>query len=127
AVESLLARRVEGARGAWVVGIVPPAEPDALREAADRIRAGLKRGAAALAAVGDGKGSWLAVVTEGVAQAAHLTAADILKAGGIRGGGRPTLAQGGGKDPELVPEQLRKMAEFLASRLETAMLETWTA
>jgi len=26
-----------------------------------------------------------------------------------------------------VPEQLRKMAEFLAARLESAMAETWNA
>ena len=34
---------------------------------------------------------------------------------------------GGGKDVALVPDQLRKMAEFLAARLESAMAETWEA
>ena len=37
------------------------------------------------------------------------------------------LAQGGGKDVAQVPDQLRKMAEFLAARLESAMAETWNA
>ena len=60
--------------------------------------------------------AWIAVVTDDLAKA--LPASEILKAGGVGGGGKPNLAQGGGKDVALVPEQLRKMAEFLETAME---------
>ncbi|MGH7724202.1 MAG: alanine--tRNA ligase [Candidatus Eiseniibacteriota bacterium] len=126
AVKSLLARKVEGARGSWVVGTLPAADPQALREAADVVRGGLSSGGAAFASVGNGKVAWIAVLTDDVAKNAGLTAADILKAGGVGGGGKPNLAQGGGKDASDVPGQLRKMAEYLAGRFESAMADTWT-
>ena len=45
----------------------------------------------------------------------------------MKGGGKPDLAQGGGQDVAAVPGQLKKMADFLASKLESATAETWTA
>jgi len=95
-----------------------------LREAADLVRGALHTGAAAFASVGDDKVAWMAVVTDDLAGAKALVAGDVLKAGGVGGGGKPNLAQGGGKDVALVPEQLKKMAEFLAQRLESAPAET---
>ena len=127
AVRTLAERKVEGQKGAWVVGTLPPADANALREAADVVRGALGSGAAAFACVGDGKAAWLAVVTDDLASTKALVAADILKAAGVGGGGKPNLAQGGGKDVAQVPDQLRKMAEFLAARLESAMAETWNA
>jgi alanyl-tRNA synthetase len=126
AVRALAEKKVEGAKGAWVVGTVPAADGGALREAADAARGALGSGGAAFACLGDGKVTWMAVVTDDLANARALVAADILNAGGIKGGGKPNLAQGGGKDAQSVPDQLRKMAEFLAARLESAMAETWT-
>ena len=126
AVKALAERKVEGAKGAWVVGTLPPADANALREAADVARGALGSGAAAFACVSDDKVAWFAVVTDDLANAKTLLASEILKAGGVGGGGKPNLAQGGGKDVPHVPEQLRKMAEFLAARLESAMADTWT-
>jgi len=122
AVRTLAEKKVEGAKGAWVVGQLPPADAGALREAADVARGALGSGAAAFACVGDGKVAWLAVVTDDLAKS--LPAAEILKAGGVGGGGKPNLAQGGGKDVAQVPDQLRRMAEFLSARLESAMADT---
>ena len=47
AVQALLAKKVEGAKGSWVVGQLPLADPGALREAADEVRTALGSGAAA--------------------------------------------------------------------------------
>ena len=124
AVRAHLERRVVGQKGAWVVGALPKADGSALREAADLVRGALHTGAAAFASVGDDKVAWMAVVTDDLAGAKALVAGDVLKAGGVGGGGKPNLAQGGGKDVALVPEQLKKMAEFLAQRLESAPAET---
>ncbi len=126
AVRTLLARKVDGARGSWVVGTLPAADPQALREAADVVRSGLGTGGAAFASVGDGKVAWMAVLTDDVARGQGLVAAEILRAGDVGGGGKPNLAQGGGKDATAVPGQLRRMAEYLAQRFESAMAETWT-
>jgi alanyl-tRNA synthetase len=124
---AIVARKVEGAKGAWVVGRLEGADAAALRDAADRVREALGSGAAVFAAVGDGKVSWTVIVTADLAQAKVLAAGDVLKAGEVKGGGKPDLAQGGGQDVAAVPGQLRKMAEFLAQKLESAAAETWTA
>jgi len=71
--------------------------------------------------------AWLAVVTDDLANSKTLVAADVLKAGGVGGGGKPNLAQGGGKDKAEVPEQLQKMADFLAQRLDSAAAPTGEA
>jgi alanyl-tRNA synthetase len=124
---AVVGRKVEGAKGSWVVGRLDGADPAALRDAADAIRRALVSGAAAFAAVDEGKVSWIVVVTTDLAQGKTLAAGDVLKAADIRGGGRPEFAQGGGQDVTAVPGQLRKMADFLAQKLESAAAETWTA
>jgi alanyl-tRNA synthetase len=120
AVRALLEKKVEGKKGSWIVGALPAADPGALREAADEVRTALGSGAAAFASVGDGKVAWIAVVTDDLVKTKALAAADVLKAGGVGGGGKPNLAQGGGKDAAAVPAQLRAMGEFLAERFESA-------
>jgi alanyl-tRNA synthetase len=124
---AVVRRKVEGARGAWVVGRLDGADPAALRDAADQVRQALGSGAAAFAAVNEGKVSWIVIVTGDLARAKALAAGDVLKAADIRGGGKPEFAQGGGQDVTAVPGQLKKMADFLALTLESAPAETWTA
>src|SRR5439155_17148621 len=124
AVRAHLANKIEGARGAWVVGTLPAADASALREAADVVRGALHTGGAAFAALAEDKVTWLAVVTDDLAGSKALVASDVLKAGGVSGGGKPNLAQGGGKDAQAVPDQLKKMADVLAQRLESAAAPT---
>jgi len=76
-------------------------DANGMRALADQLRDKLKSGVVALGAVNDGKVSLLVVVTKDLI--ARLKAGDIIKAmaaevGGT-GGGRPEMAQAGGKDP----------------------------
>jgi alanyl-tRNA synthetase len=122
---AIVGRKVEGQKGAWVVGRLDGADASALRDAADAVRRALGTGAAAFAAVNEGKVSWIVIVTADLAQARALAAGDVLKAADIKGGGKPEFAQGGGQDVDLVPGQLKKMADFLAQKLESAAAATW--
>jgi len=81
---------------------------DALRYVGDAVRRGLASGVAVLGAVIDGRPQFLALVSPDLTQRG-LHAGQILKqvasiAGG--GGGRPDMAQGGGKDPGKLDEAL---------------------
>ncbi len=91
-------------------------EPRTLREMADRMRQ--KHGSAVVAlgsVLGDGKVALLVAVTPDLI--AKIKAGDIIKeiapiVGGT-GGGRPDLAQAGGKDASKLDEALAKVAELV--------------
>ena len=89
-----------------------------LRTFADSIRDRLKSGVILLGSVKEEKVSLLAVVTKELSGRFH--AGEILKEvasviGGT-GGGRPEMAQGGGKDAERLDEALAKGWEWIKSR-----------
>jgi alanyl-tRNA synthetase len=82
-----------------------------MRALADQLRDKLKSGVVALGAANDGKVSLLVVVTKDLI--ARLKAGDIIKemaaeVGGT-GGGRPEMAQAGGKDPARLDIALEKV------------------
>jgi alanyl-tRNA synthetase len=82
-----------------------------MRALADQLRDKLKSGVVALGAANDGKVSLLVVVTKDLI--ARLKAGDIIKemaseVGGT-GGGRPEMAQAGGKDPAKLDVALEKV------------------
>jgi alanyl-tRNA synthetase len=82
-----------------------------LRALADQLRDKLKSGVIALGGVTDGKVSLLVVVTKdltGTLRAGELIK-DMAAAVGGTGGGRPELAQAGGKDPEGLPAALDRI------------------
>ncbi len=91
-------------------------EPRTLREIADKLRQ--KHGSAVVALgsdVGEGKVALLVAVTPDLASRAK--AGDIVKqiapiVGGT-GGGRPDMAQAGGKDPAKLDEALAKVADLI--------------
>ena len=79
-----------------------------LRETGDKLRDKLGSGVLVLAGVGADKVTLVAMVTKDLVGRFHAgkllgVAAEIL---GGKGGGKPDLAQGGGKDPAKVPEAL---------------------
>jgi alanyl-tRNA synthetase len=89
--------------------IVDGVDMDGLREMADWFRNRVDSGVAVLAAVSDHKPLIIVAVTEDLNKRG-LKAGDIVRevaqmvGGG--GGGRPTLAQAGGKDPDKLPEAM---------------------
>ena len=91
-----------------------------MRALADQLRDKLKSGVVALGAANDGKVSLLVVVTKDLI--ARLKAGDIIKemaaeVGGT-GGGRPEMAQAGGKDPARLDIALEKVFGLVERMLE---------
>jgi alanyl-tRNA synthetase len=92
-----------------------------MRALADQVRDKLKSGVVALgAATGDGKVSLLVVVTKDLVD--RLKAGDLIKplaaeVGGT-GGGRPEMAQAGGKDPSRLDAALEKIFSLVESSLQ---------
>jgi alanyl-tRNA synthetase len=85
----------------------------ALRETGDNLRDRIGSGIIVLAGVGEDKVSLLAIVTKDLTKRFHAgklleVAAAVL---GGRGGGRPDMAQGGGKDASKVPEALERVIQ----------------
>ena len=104
----LLAAKVEGV------------EPGALRDLGDQLKDKLGEGVVVLAAVNGGKVNLLAMATES-AQKAGAHAGNLIKGVaaivGGGGGGRPNMAQAGGKNPEKVQEAVDAAAEILEGQL----------
>jgi len=91
-----------------------------MRALADQLRDKLKSGVVALGAANDGKVSLLVVVTKDLI--ARLKAGDLIKemaaeVGGT-GGGRPEMAQAGGKDPARLDVALEKVFGLVERLLE---------
>ena len=99
----------------------PAADADTLRGLADRFRQRYPSSVAVLASVAeDGKPTLIAAVTEDLVKRG-LNAGELVKfvaaplGGG--GGGRPTLAQAGGKDAARLDEALASVAGWLQGKL----------
>ncbi|MBP8154686.1 MAG: alanine--tRNA ligase [Nitrospira sp.] len=91
-----------------------------MRALADQLRDKLRSGVVALGAANDGKVSLLVVVTKDLV--GHLKAGDLIKemateVGGT-GGGRPEMAQAGGKNPEGLGTALEKVFGLVQKALE---------
>ena len=91
-----------------------------MRALADQLRDKLKSGVVALGAANDGKVSLLVVVTKDLIT--RLKAGDLIKemaaeVGGT-GGGRPEMAQAGGKDPARLDSALEKVFGLVERMLE---------
>ncbi len=101
--------------------ILPDADMDALREMADKFRLKYESGVALLASEHNGKPILIAAVTEDLVKRG-LNAGSLVKqvAGvvGGGGGGRPTLAQAGGKDPAKLAEALDQVAAYIREKLK---------
>lgn len=92
-----------------------------LRELGDQLKDKVGQGVVVLASSLDGKVNLIAMVTEeAMAQGAH--AGNLIKGianlVGGGGGGRPNMAQAGGKNPSGIPDAIGKVQEVLAEQLK---------
>ena len=115
------ALEVEGVR--VVASRVEVADVASLRSMADGLRGGLKMGVGVLAAELGGKASFIAVVTDDLIAERQLKAGDIVRevaqmAGGS-GGGKPHMAQAGGKDLDQVDNAIAAVTEIVTRQLQT--------
>jgi alanyl-tRNA synthetase len=125
-LEAEMVRLAESAepapQGKWVVAeIAADAGADAARDAADRLRGQLKRGAAVLALRGEGKLTFLAVVTDDLIAEKRLRADELVRAvakvTGGSGGGKPHLSLAGGKDITKLPDALAEARRLIGQAL----------
>ena len=118
-----LERLLQGAilvGGVRVVGAqVEAADSKGMRELGDRLREQIGSGVVALAAQADGKVAWVTMVTKDLVGRLHAgnLARDLAKLTGGGGGGRPDVAEAGGKEPARIPEALAKLPEFVRVQL----------
>jgi alanyl-tRNA synthetase len=93
------ARQVNGV--AVVAGRIDGLDGDALRAVADRLRDRLGSGVVCVGSVVDGKVNLVAAVTKDLTRRFHAgkLVQEVARAVGGGGGGRPDLAQAGGKEP----------------------------
>ena len=107
------ARDIGGARA--VIAQVSEPDPKALRELVDTFKGKLKSGIVVLAADADGKAALAAGVTKDLTDRFH--AGEILKEAALvvggKGGGRPDMAQAGGKDVAKLDAALKKAVEVI--------------
>ena len=91
-----------------------------LRELGDQLKEKLGEGVVVIASDCDGKVNLIAMVTEEVmkkgAHAGNLIKGIAALVGG-GGGGRPNMAQAGGKNPAGIPDAIAKVAEVLEAQV----------
>lgn len=103
-----------------LTALLSHADADTLRQMTDRFRQQYPSGVVVLGSALEGKPTLIAAVTDDLVKRG-VKAGDLVKEisqkiGGS-GGGRPTLAQAGGKDADRLPEALDGVAPFVASKL----------
>jgi len=101
--------------------LIPNADVDALRSLADQFRQKHPSGVVVLGTVINEKPSLIAAVTPDLIRRG-LKAGDLIKrvaqVVGGGGGGRPDMAQAGGKDPAKLPEALAQVESYIQENLK---------
>jgi len=104
-----------------IKAILPNADMDTLREMADKFRDKHTHGMAILASIQNEKPILVATVTDDLVKrgfhAGHL-AQKVAKVIGGSGGGRPNLAQAGGKDPVKLAEALDQVQVYIRETIQ---------
>ena len=104
----------------FIAASVPGIDMNGLRELGDQLKVKTEGGVVVLISEKDGKVNLIAMAgDEAAAKGAH--AGNLIKAVapivGGGGGGRPQMAQAGGKNPEGIPAVLEKAKEVLAGQI----------
>lgn len=121
AMDSLVnsAQEIAGVR--VVASEVSPSDMEAFRDMGDELRNALGSGVGVLGANLSGKASVIAVVTDDLVgrgiQAGNVVKAVAQLVGG-GGGGKPHMAQAGGKFPEKIGEALAQVPDIVRAQLE---------
>lgn len=100
---------------------VTAADMDALRNMGDMLRDKLGSGIVVLGSVAEEKVNFVAMVTKDVvAKGAHAgnIVKEVAKVAGGGGGGRPDMAQAGGKDPAKLEEALAQVNKVVTGQLQ---------
>jgi alanyl-tRNA synthetase len=108
------ARQVNGV--AVVAGRIDGLDGDGLRAVVDRLRDRLGSGIVLVGGVVDGKVNLVAAVTKDLAKRFHAgkLVQEVARAVGGSGGGRPDLAQAGGKEPAKLDAALESVYDAVA-------------
>jgi len=103
-----------------VTGIVDDLDKSALRNLADELRAQVQHGVVVLGTTSGDKVSIVATVTPTLTPKVHAgkLVKEISAIVGGSGGGRPDMAEAGGKDPSKLNQALQSVGPFLASILQ---------
>ncbi|HHU30189.1 MAG TPA: alanine--tRNA ligase [Firmicutes bacterium] len=120
-VEELLSRVMAESGVPVLSARVKAANMETLREMADRLKNKLDSGIIILGAESDGKVLLVGAVTADlVSRGFHAgkLVGEIARLTGGGGGGRPDMAQAGGKDPQRLDMALDKVYELVQSRLQ---------
>ncbi len=103
-----------------VTAVVASMEADALRNLGDMLKDKLQSGVVVLASDTDGKAQLVAMATDDVVKrGVHVGNAikEAVELLGGKGGGRPNMAQAGGRDVSKMAEALDKAKEVLAKQI----------
>lgn len=119
-VEGLMQRVKEVAGVPVLAAAVHASDMDALRNIADMLRDKLKSGVIVLGAAVEGKVNWVTVVNPTGLSGLHAgqIIKEVAKITGGGGGGRPDMAQAGGKDPAKLGEALDQVPRIIQSFLK---------
>ena len=114
--------QVEEVKGVNVLAIsVDGVDMNGLRDLGDQLKEKIGDGVVVIASNTDGKVSLMATVTDGAqkkgAHAGNLIKGIAALVGG-GGGGRPNMAQAGGKNPAGIPDALAKVKEVVAEQIK---------
>jgi len=118
-VEGLL-QQVQDIDGVKVVSAqVDLRDAKAMRELGDRLRERLKSGVVVLVSQESDRVTWVTMVTKDLTSKLHAghLARELATATGGSGGGRPDIAEAGGKDPSGIPEALNKLRDLIGRQL----------
>lgn len=101
-----------------VSGLLKDIDGGALRDLADKLRNKVQDGLVVLASITEGKVQFVAMASKGaVEKGAHCgkIIKEVASIAGGGGGGRPDMAQAGGKKPEKAEEAISKVEDILSS------------